>query len=362
MQDNRIVKTRPKRILVITLRFLGDTLLATPLLASLKRAYSDATIDVLTFKANVAMLENNPDINQLITLDGRPKTSTFAKLLITLFRKYDLAISTQAGDRPILCAIMAGKISLGFVTDEQGKSWWKKWLLTYNLVFSQDYDHAVLENLRFCEPLGIQPHYKLRPPQTSLSLPLLLRKPYAVLHIMPQWRYKQWHKEGWLKLIRFLDQRNLHIIFTGSNQVTELSYLNDLQKKLNISVSNLAGQLSLAQLTELITDAELFVGPDTGITHLAAATGTKTFAIYGPTDPKKWAPWPFEYVSKTSPFLSSGSQQLGNVHLIQGNSERNCVPCQLEGCERHRSSHSACLDNLSSEKVIDIIASALDSL
>lgn len=355
MPATRIINIQPKRVLVITLRFLGDTLLTTPLISSLKLAYPAASLDILTFKTNAAMLEGNPDINQVITLNGKPNFITFSKLLFSLFRRYDLAISTQAGDRPILCAIMAGKVSLGFVPEEPGKAWWKKWLLNDWLIFKTDYDHAVLENLRFCKPLAIKPCYKLTPPQSKIPVVQLPSKPYAVLHIMPQWRYKEWHREGWRQLIEFLNQRGFHIVFTGSGQANELQYLAEMQQQLAISSTNLAGQLSLAQLTELISNAALFVGPDTGITHLAAATGTLTFAIFGPTDPKKWAPWPSNYAADKPPFSSLGTKQVGNVYLIQGQTEKNCLPCQQEGCERRRNSYSSCLDHLPATLVIDII-------
>lgn len=360
MQNTSIVTIQPKRILVITLRFLGDTLLATPLISSLKQAYADATVDVLTFKANVAMLEGNPDINKILTLDERPKTTTFAKLLISLFQKYDLAISTQAGDRPVLCAIMAGRISLGFIIEEPSKTWWKKYLLTRCLIYRKDYNHAVLENLRFCHLLGIEPSYKLTPPQNNRPISHQPPQPYAVLHIKPQWRYKEWHRPGWHALIKYLTQHHLHIIITGSKQTDELIYLDNLLKDLDIAVTNLAGQLSLAELTDLTANATMFVGPDTGITHLAAATGVPTFALFGPTDPKKWAPWPCGYTSDQAPFSSTGTQRKGNVYLIQGKNERNCVPCQQEGCENHRDSHSACLDNLPATDVLETIAQSID--
>lgn len=363
MQDTHPITVSPKRILVVTLRYLGDTLLTTPLISSLKLAYPNATVDVLTFKANKAMLEGNPNINQVLTLAGSPPNfQDFIKILGRLFRRYDLAISTQASDRPILCAIMASTISLGFVTEETGKTWWKKWLLSLWLPFTQNYDHAVLENLRFCHPLGIKPNYKITPPQTDVPLPQLPPKPYAVLHIMPQWRYKEWHREGWKSLIEFLNSRGLTIVLTGSGQPNEREYLSAIQQQLNEELINLAGQLSLAQITKLMTNATLFVGPDTGITHLAASTGIPTFAILGPTDPQKWAPWPFGYACNTAPFASVGTQHVGNVYLIQGQTDRGCLPCQREGCERHRNSHSTCLDNLSSEYIINIITPVIDAL
>lgn len=358
MPNQKPLNIQPKRILVITLRYLGDTLLVTPLISSLKQAYPDTKIDVLLPASNAGMLEGNPDIHRLLPVKGKLGGLTFWKLLLSLFRRYDLAISTQAGDRPTLCAAIAGKTSIGFVPDDAAKAWWKKALLKRWLVFSANYGHAVLENLRFCELLGIAPCYRLTPPSSSTPIPALA-DPYAVLHIMPQWRYKQWHAEGWRELVAFLGRQGLQIVLTGSGNPAELDALRELQQQLPSDVINLAGQLSLGQLSALIGKARLFVGPDTGITHLAAATGTLTFALFGPTDPEKWAPWPYGYSENKTPFTSRGSGQIQNVYLLQGQTEQNCLPCQLEGCYRHRNSHSACLDQLSSARVIDVIAQTL---
>lgn len=359
MPNQKPLNIHPKRILVITLRYLGDTLLVTPLISSLKQAYADANIDILLPAANAGMLEGNPDIHQLIRLPSKPSLNQFVKLLFSIRRNYDLAISTQAGDRPTLIARAAGKTAIGFVPDDAGKAWWKKLLLDRSLAFGADYDHAVLENLRFCGVLNIGPCYRLSPPQCPAPLPQPPGKPYVVLHIMPQWRYKQWHRDGWLSLMEFLNRSGYQVILTGSGQPAELESLRELEQHLAFPVTNMAGQLSLAELAKLIAQAALFIGPDTGITHLAAATGAQTIAMYGPTDPKKWSPWPYGYAGPTSPFAPVGSKRIANVYLLQGFSERNCVPCQLEGCDRHRDSHSECLDRLPASQVIEAVTEVL---
>jgi heptosyltransferase-3 len=359
MSASKATNIQPKRILVITQRYLGDTLLITPLLGSLKKAYPDAEIDVLLPASNTGVLEGNPDVNQCITFPKKPSILNFLRLLLSLFQNYDLAISTQTSDRTTLCAIVAGKIKLGFVDEEYRKSWWKKYLLTNALVFHRNSSHAVLENLKFCNLLKIQPHYTVTPPSTSpISNQLDIKRPYVIIHIMPQWRYKQWHSKGWQDLITFINNKSYQIILTGSNQPSEIKALNELQKEYPYLI-NIAGKTSLAELTELITNASFFVGPDTGITHLAAATGTKTYAIFGPTDPAKWAPWPQNYACEKTPFDSMGSKTINNVCLIQAQSNQLCVPCQQEGCDRNRFSHSKCLDNLESQHIIDAISNTL---
>ena len=351
------INIQPKSILVITLRYLGDTLLVTPLINSLKKAYPDAEIDVLLPASNLGMFEGNHDVSKLILMSDKKEKFGFGKLLFSLFRRYDLAISTQGGDRPVLCAIMAGKLSMSFIADTTSKYSWKRHLPDWLLEVKEQHLHPVLENLRFCQLLNIEPSYILSLPRESgNSTPYIPSEKFAVLHMMPQWTYKQWHEEGWIKVGQYLDRMGLVLVLTGSSQASEMEMVKALQGKLPPSTRNLAGQLSLAQLTMLIEKAALFLGPDTGITHLAAATGVRTVALYGPTDPEKWAPWPSGYMENVSPFASKGRvQQNNNVCVVQGVSEKACVPCQLEGCNRNRQSNSECLDNLTGEAVIEIL-------
>src|SRR5436190_18678347 len=101
----------PARILVVALRRLGDVLLTTPLIRSLKRAYPDAAIDALMFRGTEGILTGNPDVADLITMPERPTAGQSFALLRRLWRRYDLALSTQSGDRPTLLAWAAGSRS-----------------------------------------------------------------------------------------------------------------------------------------------------------------------------------------------------------------------------------------------------------
>lgn len=353
MFANSLSNLKPKRVLVITQRYLGDTLLITPLIRSLKEGYPDAKIDVLLPNSNIGMLQGNPDIAHLLTFPKPSNLWRSIKFLSSVYKQYDLAISLQTSDRTTLCAIAAGRISLGFIDAESRKNWWKRALLSRALVFGQQ--HAVLENLRFCEILGIVTCYSLVPPQPLAPAKLVSTSPYAVLHIMPQWRYKQWHIQGWLDVIDNLVQRGLNIVLSGSNQTAEQAFLESVMSASRHAMINMAGKLSLAELSETIRHARIFIGPDTGITHLAAATGAHVIAIFGPTDPQKWAPWPSRYNLSSAPFRSRGIQTVNNVTLLQNPRERNCIPCQGEGCDRNQMSHSECLDDLESHIVIDMI-------
>ncbi len=92
------------------------------------------------------------------------------------------------------------------------------------------------------------------------------------------------------------------------------------------------------------------------MTHLAAASGCPTVALYGPTDPRLWGPVPAAGLERM--WEAAGTiQRRGNVWLVQN--PLPCLPCQNEGCERHLTSFSRCLDELTPAQVLRAVAEAL---
>ena len=77
---------------------------------------------------------------------------------------------------------------------------------------------------------------------------------------------------------------------TGGPAEAERDYLDDVWS--GVSVRRLDGQLDWPQLAACWRKARVYIGPDTSVTHLAAASGCPTVALYGPTDPRLWGPWP----------------------------------------------------------------------
>ena len=342
----------PKRILVISMRHIGDVLLATPVTRSLRHAFPTAQLDVLAYKNTAAILEGNPDIDNIITTDQKPTLPALFKLILRLFRKYDLCVSTQTGDRPTVYALLSAPYRVGEVPPRNEKGWWKRHVFQRWTEFDDVSTHTVIQHMRLIDLLSIPRQYELVTPKAlsfSASQYLQSQSDYAVLHVYPMWTYKRWALAHWSETGRYLSEKGLKIILSGSPAENEQHYIAELAKTLPAETINLAGKTSLAQLTEIYANAKIYIGPDTGTTHLAAATGIPVIAIYGPTNPVKWAPWPFGYCLDKNPFSRVGSQLLNNIHLIQG--QADCVPCHLEGCERHRQSHSLCLDTLNTEQI-----------
>ena len=338
------------RILVIALRRLGDVLLTTPLIASLRRAWPDATIDALVFADTAGILNGNPDINTVVAMPAQRTWRQSLKLAAQLWRGYDLAISTQSGDRPTFFALVAGRRRVALV-DRTFNGRLKQRLLDRSLIYEPGM-HRVEEMLRLADTLGIERVPRMVAPRARAS-EAAPTGDYAVIHAAPMFRYKQWTASGWRDLAAVLGARGMTVVATGGPSPDERAYLDDVWN--GAAVTRLDGKLDWAQLSGLLAGACVYIGPDTSMTHLAAASGCPTIALYGPTDPRLWGPWPAEGLEPM--WAATGKiQRRGNVALVQH--AFPCTPCQLEGCERRLQSYSACLDSLTAGQVID----ALDQL
>lgn len=340
------------RILVVVLRRLGDVLLTTPLIRSVRRAWPDAVIEALVFAGTEVIVSGNPDLDGIVIMPARPNAAQSFALSRRLYRRYDLAISTQSGDRPTFFAILAGRKRIGLF-EARASGHVIRAALTRSIPLMTGL-HRVDDVLRLADALGIARAAEVVLPAAG-SPPVRPEAPYAVIHAAPMFRYKQWHAEGWRALARGLSARGLAVVATGGPSEADRRYLDALWTELP-AVQRLDGALTFPGLAALIAGARVYIGPDTSVTHLAAATGCPTVALYGPTDPRIWGPWP--RAGLTAPWEASGTvQQRGNVWLVQN--PLPCLPCQLEGCDRHIESHSRCLDELSAAAVLAAVDAAL---
>ncbi len=339
------------RVLVVALRRLGDVLLSTPLIRSVKRAFPESSIDALVFAGTEGILTGNPDLSGVLTIAQQPRAGEMLALMLRLCKRYDLALSTQTGDRPTFLAAIAGRQSAGPVEADGLAATVKRIALRRSYVSDRG-QHRVRDLLRIAQLIGIPAQAEIVCPAGAMRPALAPAQPYAVVHAAPMFIYKRWTVGGWKKLSAALHERGLGTVVTGA--ATDRDYLDEVWQDSN--VVRLDGKLSWPELSALIAGARVYIGPDTAVTHLAAATGAPTVALYGPTDPRLWGPWPLGGLDY--PWAAAGTiQHRGNVWLVQN--PLPCLPCQLEGCERRLDSHSQCLDELSAGQVVSAVDEAL---
>jgi heptosyltransferase-3 len=339
------------RILVVALRRLGDVLFATPLIASLRRAYPAARIEALVFADTAGMLAGNPDLDRVIPMPPERGAAPSLRLALHLFKRYDLAVSTQSGDRPTFFALLAGRRHVGPI-DAGRRGELRRRMLT-RAVLNRPGLHRLEEMLRLADAAGVARVPRLVCPQGA-SPRSFAAGDYAVIHAAPNFTYKRWTREGWRTVAANLAARGLAVLATGGPSPAERAFLDDVWD--DIPIKRIDGALTWPELAALLGKARLFVGPDTSMTHLAAASGCPTVALYGPTDPRLWGPVPAAGLDRM--WEAAGTvQRRGNVWLLQN--PLPCLPCQNEGCERHLTSFSRCLDELTPGQVLRAVDEAL---
>jgi len=349
-----------QKILVIAGSGIGDILLATPVMRSLRRAYPESIIDVLVPLGRGGVLEGNPDINEVITVSHGQGSRASVAFLKRLWRQYDIAFSTRAGDRSVFNAWCAAPVRHSFVRSGRGRDLWLKTAIQHRLPPYAD-THAVLHALRLLDPLKIERHYTVVPPSrdptvqatTDRLLPFSREHDrYMVVHPYPRNRYKCWPTDGWVTAIRHAAAGGLRVVMTGGDGTDEQDCICDiLDSGAGEDTVDLSGKLTVRQVSDVLTDAALYLGPDTGITHLAAAHGIPCVALYGPTNPVYWGPWPHGYREDRPPFRAKGCQRQGNVTVLQ--CEDDCVACGQEGCANDPTKPSRCMEQLPAHLVLE---------
>jgi len=372
---------KPKKVLFIATRQIGDVLVTTPLIQQARELWPEAEFHFLGYRGKLDMLKGNPNIAELIETSDRPGFGEYLSLFNRLFQRYDLAIVTQPSDRAYFYGLVAAFRRVGVLgghpqgLTEQDKAKkskndkqnaWKKAICLHTVDVDYFGQHVITEKLRLLEVFykNVQDLFSkpisVVPPAGEALTPVIasqLRSPYVVVHPGPLTAYKRWPLAYWQNLVTWLTQQGWQVVLSASPAKQDLQLNQDIVSLLDAAtrqnVVNAAGKLSIPQARSLIQGAHLYIGVDTSITHLAAACNIPTVALFGPTPPSNFGPWPNGFIGKQPYQLRARTQTVGNVTILQGPGE--CVPCRKAGCEDRPDSRSECLDLLEPNQVIEAI-------
>ncbi|MDH3321266.1 MAG: glycosyltransferase family 9 protein, partial [Betaproteobacteria bacterium] len=258
--------TDPGSILVISLRFMGDVLLTTPLIGSLRAAYPRAAIDALVFDGTEGVLEGNADLRQVLTTERGEPLAMWRRR----WRTYDLAVVAETADRPHLIGWLAGRRRAGLLPPEPAKAWWKKLSVAHGVVSPRDLPR-LLGYRRLAEAMGIAWRPEIVAP--TAQMPAIAwrdllnfdpaRERFAVLHLAPRFRYKRWNTPGWVALMVWLHGEGLRVVISGGPAAEERAYVREVLAGMTFPVVDVSGRLRFAQTADLLRLAAVFIGPDT---------------------------------------------------------------------------------------------------
>ena len=376
----------PKKVLFIATRQIGDVLVTTPLISKARELWPDAEFHFLGYRGKLDMLKGNPDISQTIETSDRPRLNEYLSLFFRLFQRYDLAVVTQPSDRAYLYGLVAAHQRVGVLgghpqgitsqdkakkskSDQQNA--WKKAICLHTVNVDYFKQHVITEKLNLLQAFYGSPKGLFSKP-ISVTAPTgdpitpsiagQLHSPYIVVHPGPLTAYKRWPLSYWQALLTWIVKQGYQVVLSASPAKQDLQLNHDilflLDEETRKNVVDTAGLLTIPQAGTLIRGAIAYIGVDTSITHLAAACNTPTIALFGPTPPTNFGPWPNGFIGEQPYELRARSQTVGNVTILQGPGE--CVPCRKAGCEDRASSHSECLDQLEPSQVIKALQSAIN--
>ena len=376
---------KPKKVLFIATRQIGDVLVTTPLISKARELWPNAEFHFLGYRGKLDMLYGNPNIAKIIETSDHPSFGEYLTLLNRLFQRYDLAIITQPSDRAYIYGLLAAFRRVGVLgghpqgKDAEDKSKrsksdqqnaWKKFICMHTIDVDYFNQHVITEKLRLLEAFFINPAdlfskgIMVTPPDGEVLMPGIanaLVQPYVVVHPGPLTAYKRRPLAHWQHLISYLVKKGFQVVLSGSPAKQDVQLNHDIISLLDdvtaAKVINAAAKLSIPQAGTLLRGAALYIGVDTSITHLAAACNTPTITLFGATPPTNFGPWPNGFIGEQPYQLRARSQTVGNVTILQGPGE--CVPCRKAGCLDRADSNSECLDFLEPAQVIAAIEKIL---
>jgi ADP-heptose:LPS heptosyltransferase len=264
-----------RTILLITLSNIGDALMTMPVLEALHHQYPQAVIDIVTDARARDLFEYCPYRGEII-LKHKGWRGTLALVKRLRVTHYDLIVDLRTDG---LTLLLRARRKL---TRRGNRTTGGHAVERHFGVITQDVRPAEIPPQR----VWLTDSHRTFAQQQLADLP---GKRWLMLGPGARWAPKCWSPENYVDLANQLTDYFDAIILLGSRD--DMNTCQHISKSLVLPHQNLAGKTDLLQVAAILEQAQLFVGSDSGLGHLAAASGTPTLTVFGPGDPERYHPW-----------------------------------------------------------------------
>jgi heptosyltransferase-2 len=321
-----------KNILIIQTAFIGDVILATPLISALHQKYPDAEISMLVRKGNETLVQFHPHLKEVLFWDK--SSNKYANLFRLIgkvkSRKYDWVINIQRfGASGLLTFLSGAKQKTGF--DKNPFSF------CYTIKKKHQIGngtHEIQRNLSLIEenPQLVRPEIFI-PEKDRKVAEQYIKVPYVCMAPASVWFTKQFPLQGWVDLCDALplDQTIYLLGAPADNALAQ----EIIKKTAHEKVISLCGQLNLLQSAALMAQASMNYVNDSAPMHLASAMNAPVKAIFCSTVPE----FGFGPVSDSS-------------KIIETNLKLSCRPCGLHGYKACPEGHFKCANSITTEQLL----------
>lgn len=298
-----------RKVLLVRLRSIGDTVLATPSIFALKRFLPNVAVDILVEDWVAPLLNSHPHLDNVIVLE-RGGFMTRARVARELrASNYDVVYNLHGGTTATFLTRATGaRHRVGFKSYQYGQ------LHNHQapsplLLWGQQKTHSVEQQLALLGWTGVpvtdRPRTQLGISNESRAtvqklLAELNDQKIALIHPAAAFATKQWATENFARVAEFVSARGFAPVAIAAPN--EKALLEKLCSEAAVKITTL--DLFLPEVTALAAQSQLFVGNDSGIAHIAAATGTPAVVIFGSSNIAHWRPWnsaPAEVVFEEMP-------------------------------------------------------------
>lgn len=289
-----------RKVIVVALGFLGDSLQLIPALWEIKRNYPEAELHVVTTPLGGEVLRLLPCVDRVWSVARNPRQSNWRQdgRTVRVLRRehFDLAINLSGADRPtIWTALIGARHSVAHTGPRM--HFWSNWLIRHWVPRQPPGMPIAEQHLRVLGACGLN----LTAPCWDFPLPATAGRkveslvPTGAVHlsISASHPLKEWPVENWVELAKQLFAINpqMQIVATGSSQSREQERLRLLAAGVGSGNLRALPTLSLAELAAVLQRCRLHVGADSGVLHLAVAVGLPTISLFRDYhDASAWTP------------------------------------------------------------------------
>jgi lipopolysaccharide heptosyltransferase II len=283
-----------RKVVLVRLRSIGDTVLATPSIVALRRFLPSAQIDIVLEDWVAPLLSGFDHIDNVVTLDRNSMTSRARAARKLRSAGYDVAYNLHGGTTATFLTRASGATHrVGYASYQYAR--------LYNhlapsplTLWDREQTHSVEQQLALLGWTGVpvtdRPATQLAiTPEAMATIESRLNfDRFALVHPAAAFATKQWATEKFARVVEDLAGRGLPTVALVAGKETFLA--EELRRQCSAPVT-VFNDLSLPEVTALASRATIFVGNDSGIAHIAAAVGTPSVVIFGSSNRAHWQPW-----------------------------------------------------------------------
>ncbi|MBN1106495.1 MAG: putative lipopolysaccharide heptosyltransferase III [Deltaproteobacteria bacterium] len=344
-----------KKILVVKLRYIGDTLTILPVIDNLLTHAPKASIHVMVNRGTEEVLLHHPGIRKVWAYDrlrakeGLTGSIRYHAKIIRQLRseRYDVVLDFSHGDRAsFLCYTTGARFRISYENSSSLSHFFMNILVPADpsKVHVVDYQ---LECLRLFGMDRFNREFKLHvPPSAQSRVDAMLDHaglhdgiiPWVAVHPGARGRLRQWQPGRFAEIARRLRSHwGAAVILIGGPGEGDL--VDSVERLMGFSASFKSTGLGLLEMAAVLSRCRLFLGNDSAPGHMAAAVGCPTVSLFGPTFPHMWRP-----------LSTRGAVVFKNVP---------CCGCRQERCVRP---DETCMDLIGVEEVWEKVVRLIEGL